>query len=309
MNDLWNALTRRLAYGLSLPERVVRALAAALGGTTRTLTDALFPEALRGTTFYRIVLGDVQRFVIEKIGEVKGQYGSDAPQPDLAAVERKIAGQTVDALGLLAFHVSPLWVFAIAADATAAGRVYLLRLVESLKQQGLLAPDAHPSGIEELLVQLGQAASASTELLDQPPVSPEEAARAARELLDRYRSAFGSVTGLLPRLDTLWAQMKALADREGISIERLGGLMSVDVLASGRRAGEAVFAIGTAASGLLAETLLSGYGRTLDAIRQEGLLSFAAARLDPYFAAARKHLDGTSPTWTQKAIGWLFGTS
>lgn len=306
MASLFDTLATRLGYVLSLPERTIRSLAAGVGGTTKLLTDSLFPETLRGSAFYRVVLGDVQRFVIEKIGNVDGQYAPAAGEDQVAAtVQQKLAGQAVDAVGLFAFHLSPLWVFAIASDVSAGGRVYLQRLVESLKKEGVLDPASEPTSVQNLLEQIQAAAATSTRVLDQPPVSQQEAIDAAHDLFARYRNAFSGMTNVLPRIDSLWDQMKSVADRERISVEQLSGLMSLDVVHGGARVADAVFAIGQTTGQVLGEALLSGYGNTLTTIRDEGMLTFVQARLEPFFSAAAKQFHADTLTWTQKALGWL----
>ena len=71
MSQFFQSALRNFGYLLSLPERTVRSLAAVAGGTTTLLTDALFPDALRGTTLYRIFVGDAQRFIISKVAQVQ----------------------------------------------------------------------------------------------------------------------------------------------------------------------------------------------------------------------------------------------
>ncbi len=63
--ELW----RTLKYTLSLPERTLRSVSAAVGGVSRFLTDSLLPTSLRGTTFYQVFLGNTQRFLAESIGK------------------------------------------------------------------------------------------------------------------------------------------------------------------------------------------------------------------------------------------------
>ena len=64
-----------LKYTVSLPERTVRALAAGVGGVSKVFTDLALPEALRDTTTYRVLLGNMQRLVVERVGFVVHQVG------------------------------------------------------------------------------------------------------------------------------------------------------------------------------------------------------------------------------------------
>lgn len=77
MSQFFQSALRSFGYLLSLPERTLRSMAAVAGGTTSLLTEALFPEALRGTTLYKVFVGDTQRFIITKVAQVQREsyYG------------------------------------------------------------------------------------------------------------------------------------------------------------------------------------------------------------------------------------------
>ena len=61
------------------------------------------------------------RFLIEQVGEVKNAY----PQEQALAgdfLKRRTVGNAVEALGVVAFRASPVWVLAALADVCGAGR-------------------------------------------------------------------------------------------------------------------------------------------------------------------------------------------
>jgi len=103
MSGLFDSAYKSLGYLVSLPERTIRSLAAVAGGTTSLLTETLFPDVLRGTTLYKIFLGDTQRFVIERVAQVQREAGDTAGGGGAAApedfVQRKIAGTALEAAG------------------------------------------------------------------------------------------------------------------------------------------------------------------------------------------------------------------
>ena len=162
----------------SLPERTIRSLAAMTGGTASLLTDTLFPDALRGTTIYRVLVGDMQRFIVEKVAQVdpsgcKAGEGPVVPDgADAQFVVRKVAGTALESAGLFAMHVSPLWVFAIASDAAAGGSVFLNRLVAQLKANGVIEPEANVAGLADLLDAVQHGAGKSVSAFDTPPMYP-----------------------------------------------------------------------------------------------------------------------------------------
>ena len=303
--DFLDAVRQQLGYMLSLPERTIRSLAAVAGGTTTLLTETLFPEALRDTTLYKVFLGDAQKFVVEQVAQVQRETGSaavtDAPPPDF--VQKKLIGGALETAGLFAMHLSPLWVFAIASDAAAGSSMFLNRLVDQLKRNGVLPKHTEITGLTDLLVAIQQASHTSAAAVDTPPLSREELARLADDMISSYRQMFSKATNLIPRLDTLWKQMEDLARRENISFERLTGMLTIDVADWAKRGVGTVWAVGQTGTDLIGERILSSYARTLEQITAEGASSFLANRLKPFVEAATAHFDPKKPTWTERFLG------
>lgn len=299
-----------LGYLLSLPERTLRSLAALTGGTTSLLTETLFPDALRGTTMYKIFLGDTQRFLVEQIAQVQREAGQasaagpDGTQPD-DFMQRKMVGSALEAAGLLAMHLSPLWVFAIAADAAAGSNEFLQRLVVQLKRNNVLPPDAEITGLQDLLSAIQETSRRSAAAVDSPPLSREEIATLAEEMTDRYGRLFSSVGNLLPRFENLWKQMETLARRENISMERLGGILTVDMADWGRKGLGTVLAAGQTGADLFGERILAGYERTLDQVAQEGVAGYLSRHMRPFLQAAMDAFSPTRQTWIESWLGKL----
>jgi hypothetical protein len=310
MSSFFDSAYKGLGYLLSLPERTVRSLAAVAGGTTSFLTETLFPDALRGTILYKAVVGDTQRFVIEKVAQVQregaatnagGEAGAtDAPPEDF--VQRKIAGTALEAAGLLAMHLSPLWVLAIAGDAAAGSGEFLQRLVVQLKRNNVLAPDAQVNGLQELLTSISDTSRRSAAAVNTPPLSREEVSKLATEMTENYKRMFASVTNLLPRFDTLWKRMELLASRENISLERLGGILTVDVAQWGRKGLGAVVAVGQTSVDLVGEKILASYDRTLDAVSKEGATGYLGKHMKPFVQAAAGHFSPARKTWIESLM-------
>lgn len=309
MSRFLDAAYQRLGYLFSLPERTLRSLAAVAGGTTSLLTETLFPEALRGTTLYRVFVGDMQRFVVEKVALV--QKESAGPGEAAAAgaspedfVQRKMVGGALEAAGLLAMHFSPLWVLAIAGDAAAGSSEFLQRLVTHLKRNSVIAPDAEITGLHDLLAAIQDASRRSAAAVDTPPLSSEELSKLATDMTASYRRMFEKATDLVPRFRTVWDRMEALAGREKISLERVGGILTVDVAAWGRKGIGTVLAVGQTGADLFGEKILSSYDRTLDAIGAEGVTAYLGRQLKPFLQAAADHFSPTRSTWTESTFGF-----
>jgi hypothetical protein len=309
MSSYLDVLRERLGYALSLPERTIRSLAAVAGGTTSLLTETLFPESLRGTTLYRIFVGDAQRFIIEKVAEVEqvDRAESGAAADDPRFIHKKMVGGALEAAGLFAMHISPLWVFAVAGDAAAGTQVFLNRLVNQLKSNGVLPLDARIDGLEDLLVAAQEASRTSAAAIDTPPLSRAELSGLAHQMTASYRDMFAKAVDLVPRLDHLWARIEEIAAREKVAPERVVGVITVSVADWGKKGIGSVVALGQTGSALLGEKILDSYSQTLDRISAEGLGAYVTRHMRPFLTAAAGHFDPERKTWTESITGSLFG--
>ncbi len=305
MAGFLDEIRERLGYLVSLPERTLRSLAAVAGGTTSLLTDTLFPEVLRGTTMYRIFIGDAQKFIIEKIAEVQAQQDADKGDPgasDPAYLQKKMIGGALETAGLLAMHFSPLWVFAVAGDAAAGTGAFLDRLVKHLKRNGVIAEETQVKGLTDVLEAMQAASQRSASAIDTPPLSREEINKLAEEMTSTYQNMFSSVTNLVPRLDDLWSRMERVASRENVSLERIGGILTVDVASWGKKGFGAAMAVGQTGAGLFGEKVLDSYGKTLNAVSEQGVTNYLNTRMKPFLQAAAAHFDPDRKTWTEALL-------
>ncbi len=309
MSRFLDIVREQLSYALSLPERSIRSLAAVAGGTTSLLTDTLFPEVLRGTTLYKVFVGDAQQFVIQKVAQVQqeGQARAEDSEADSSYVQKKMIGGALETAGLFAMHFSPLWVFAIAGDAAAGTSVFLSRLVEQLKRNGVVADDAEIKALDDLLAATQEASRRSAAAIDTPPLSREDLSKLASEMRTSYGEMFSKTTDLLPRLETIWQRMEKLASRENVSLERLGGILTVDVASWGKKGIGSALAVGQTGTALFGEKILDSYARTLDAVGEEGVAGYVSHRMAPFLQAATAHFDPAQKTWTESLANRLLG--
>ena len=128
---------RFAGYILSLPERVLRSAAALGAGLVRELGKLVLPHGIRRTRLYRSLVDDTLRFLIENVGDVQDAYPPKGALADNFAM-RRLAGNGIEAIGLLTFRASPVWVLAALADLSGAGRQLVHEIGAALKEQGLL---------------------------------------------------------------------------------------------------------------------------------------------------------------------------
>ena len=300
--SFFEATRQHLLFALSLPERTIRSLAALAGGTTTLLSETLFPVSFRGTTTYRVTIGLMQQFIVERVAGMKSEIREDQAQLSDDYVQRKMAGTALEAAGLLTMGSSPLWVLAILGDAAGGSKVFLNRLVKSLKENGFIAEETEATELIDVLEAVQEASSKSATTIDMPPLSREELSQLADEMKASYSRVFRSTTNLMPRLDAIWKNMERLALRENISIERLGGIMTVDAVSWSKKGARMALATGKTGAELFDEKILDSYRTTLAAASEQGIDQYMSDHMRPFMQSARGHFDPARKTWTETKL-------
>jgi hypothetical protein len=302
LKDAFNAF----GYTLSLPERFTRSAVAALGGASKALTDTLIPEPLRNTNTYTSIVGNAQRFLIEKVAEVQGVYAQSKQTLPQDFVQRSVAGNIISTAGVLSIHLSPLWVFALASDVADGSKEYLGRLVKELKESKVLDENTDVKNVDELLDAVASAGKHSAQVFDLPPVNTEQITKLREQITSGYARVFQGATNLLPRMDDLWKKMEGLAMRDNVAMESVVGLMTVDLGRTAGRTVDAAFAVGNVTADLISEKILQSYGETIDRMQRQGVVSCMEEAAKPYLQAISGHLSTDKQSWTEWALGKLW---
>jgi len=301
-NSLFETSRQRLMYILSLPERTIRSLAALAGGTTTLLAETLFPISFRGTTTYRVTIGLMQQFILERVAGMKSEISEDQAKLSDDYVQRKMAGTALEAAGLLTMGASPLWVLAILGDAAGGSKIFLNRLVKYLKENDVIPEETQATELIDVLEAVQEASSKSATTIDTPPLSREELSKLADEMKASYGRVFKSTTNLMPRLDAIWKNMEGLALRENISMERLGGIMTVDAVSWSKKGMGIALATHRTGAELFDEKILDSYRKTLAAAAEQGIDKYMSDHMRPFMQSARAHFDPAQKTWTEKKL-------
>jgi hypothetical protein len=291
-------------YLLSLPERSIRALAALVGGTSIFLAETLLPDSLRGTTIYKLIIGDTQRFLIERVAqmELEGQSFVLSHEIPKNYVQRKAAGTVLEAAGLLAFHFSPLWVFAIAGDASSGSKVFLERLTKHLKEKGIVPEEAVVHDLVDLVEATQTASRITVKAVDTPPLSRKELAALVDDLKVAYGEVFLQVPELAGHFNRLWKQMEEISELENISISELSGVMAIQVASMGRKGVGAILAMGKTSSELFGERILQNYRETLDLISKRGIKAYLQQYMAPFMERSIQHFERSRESWTEQKM-------
>ena len=280
-------MRRVTQYLVSVPERLVRTVAAALGGTIHETAELVLPRLVRKSRFYEATAKNLLRITVELVGGV--ERAPEAVAGEVEASPRKLAvrkagGNVVELGSILAFGFSPLWLLAAAADVSRGTRVYLDALVGELKAAGVLAEQAEFASVDDLLAVLEGASGTTARLIDIPPLEVEGL---KRSLADLRNDAKGLPTP--PELAAVYQGLVAEADREQRSLLEVSLGMGIAFFNSARKVGR--------------QHVLDPYSEDLKPVRDEGFATYARRVGKPYAQAVTRHFDPSRQTLTERGLG------
>ena len=269
-------------YVVSLPERLVRSTAASGGGLLLEATDHILPPPVRDAKIYQCLIARPLRITVEAVGGVSGRF----PMQEMSGqelIQRKVAGNFVEAFSVFTVGFSPLWFLAVASDATGGTRIYLDAFVKELKKAKVLPDGTDISSVDDLLAVLDRTVGQAADTIDIPPTAISD----MRDSVDLLREN----AGLIPspqRLAELFSQLNAAAREQRRSPLVVSTLVAAGALQAGLKLGSA--------------HILSFYSESLDAIRTEGVSQYLGRISQPYVDAATGHLRRGRSTHTHRVI-------
>lgn len=292
-------------YLLSLPERVVRSVLGLSAGLVREASEIALPDRLRRTQLYQNLVDTTLRILIEQVGGVEGVYEKEgAVTGDLLV--RRTAGNVIEALGIVAFRASPVWVLAALADVCGAGRQMIPEIATALKAQGLLDKDTEFISVDQMLDGLERTSGRLAATINAPPL---DVAALRQEWGEIRESAAGLKPDRLPSpeaLTTVWQQLRDEAARQERSVFETSSMMAMAAvrgLPDGVRWLSASARVGASRTGqVMAAALLDHYRTTLGEIRDVGYAAYASRQLGPYVRAAVGHFSPSRRTWTERLL-------
>lgn len=272
-------------YITSLPERLVRAAAAAGGGLVYETAEVVLPLWLRRSYLYQATVARLLRIAIELIGGVS-EVAPAGALPARALLVRKTVGNAIELASFLAVGWSPLWLLAAAADLTGGTRMYLRALVAELRGAGVLPAESTIVSVEELLTTLEQSSGLLADTIDVPPLNVREM-RASWQALARHVSELPDAESLA----ALFGNLEQVAAREGQSLAALSGLIAVGAVRAGLQLGTTY--------------VFEYYRQALGSIATEGLLTYLGRVSRPYRVRIVRHFDPHSETYTERLLRHL----
>ena len=284
-------MLRPARFLLSLPERALRAFAAAGGGAVHETAQLVLPRLVRKSRLYEATAKNLLRITVELVGGVERPteaVASEYEQSPRKLAIRKAGGNVVELGSIFAFGFSPLWLLAAAADVTHGTRVYLDALVSELKSAGVLAKDLELASVDDLLAALEGASGTTARLIDIPPLEVESLKQSLADLRDDAR---GLPTP--PELAAVYQGLVAEADREKQSLLEVSVGMGIAFFNSARKVGR--------------QHVLDPYTDDLRPVRDEGFATYAWRVAKPYGLAVGRHFDPGQPSLTERGLERLGG--
>ena len=273
-----------IRYAVSLPERILRAASATLGGLVHESVAVVFPRFVRRSRLYEATAKNALRIAVEAVGGV-----APAEPPEVSAADitkRKAAGNVVELGSIAAFGFSPLWLLAAASDVVHGSRVYLATLVAELKRAGVLAEEREIGTVDELLETLENASGRTAGLIDIPPLELAE----LRSTLGEFREDAAGLPGP-DELASLYRGLREEAARERGSLLEVSVGMGMAFLLSAKTVTNTHLAV--------------PYREDWAPLRTEGFAAYARRVGAPYARAVAGHFDPGRPSWTERLLGKL----
>jgi hypothetical protein len=292
-------------YILSLPERLVRSLAALSGGLVREIGAVALPASVRRTTLYKTMVDVTLRFLIEEVGQVDGIYPSET---QLAGnfVLKRTASHGIELLGILAFHASPVWVLAALADATGAGHKLIEEISQALKEEGLLEENTRFETMDQVLNGLERTTSHLAQTLNMPPVDVASLRREWQTLSKELQKIPPKNVPAIGRIEQVWTQLREAAKTQNRPIFVVSSLMAVSTVSHvpanllwlSRAARSAARRTGK----VLGSTLLDHYTETLEEMSRTGFVEYWTREFRPYLRAAAEHFAPARESLTERLL-------
>ena len=292
-------------YLLSLPERLLRSSLGLGAGVAREVGEVALPDAVRRTRLYQNLVDTTLRFFIEQVGGVEGAYPSDEPLPD-DFLTRRTAGNVIEALGVVAFRASPVWVLAALADVCGMGRQLIPEIADALKAQGLLEQDTQFTSVDQMLDGLERTSSRLAGTINTPPLDVATLRKEWQEIRNEARALQPHSLPSPEAVTSVWRQLRDEAERQQRSVFETSSMMAmsaIKALPEGARWLSASALVGASRTGrIMADALLDHYRTTLDDIRDVGYATFAARQLGPYVRAAVSQFSPERVTLTERFL-------
>ena len=290
-----------LAWMLSLPERVVRALVGVLGGIAGNVVYIL-PRPLRETRFFKTAVERQLRMMTDVVG--KAEIYKDAEEELDAHTTLRIGiGGAIDNMIILGLHASPIWILLAASDICESAKGFTRELGDELKQAGFMQEGSRLDSVDDVLEGLEKLSKRLAGTFDKPPLSLEDMKETVTGLKSELEEVKDTVIEETAQIDELAANIQELAERSRHGILEVASAVAIDTLEkSGKLVGGTVFGAWSAMR-ILGEKLWSDvamdYLSSLKRINRLGLYGTLRRSLKPHSRSIRRLFAYDFLSWTE----------
>jgi hypothetical protein len=299
---------RGVRYAASLPERVVRSAAAIAAGAVREVAAVALPIGFRRGRLYRSLVDVTLQFLIEDVGGVQGTQTSEQKLGENFLL-RRAAGNGIELMGVVAFRASPVWVLAALADVAGFGRQLIPEIAESLKKEGLLAPDESFATMDQLLSGLERSSGQLAETVNTPPLDVAGLRAEWRKFVAEARQLPAPQLPSASTVTRLWHDLRATAEREQRTVFEVSSLLAVAAVSElperARVLSKSVGLVLRHGGAAVSNALLEHYRESLLELRKLGFLRYGIQQLTPYTRAAIGAFQPSRETVTGKLLDRL----
>ena len=284
---------------------MIRSALALSAGLLREVGEVVVPRTVRRGQLYKSLVDTTLRYVIEQVGGVKGVYATEVPQTQDFLARRGV-GHAIEILGIAAFRISPVWVFAALADLSGLGRRLIPEIAEALKAEGLLEKEGQFESVDQVLDGMEKTSSRLAQTLNVPPLDVAGLRREWTEIRLQARELKPADLPSVKDISSRWEALKYEAARQGRSIFATSSVMAVSAvraLPDRARWLSSSTRVGAARTGkLLFATILDDYSRTLAELGEVGYVTYAKRQLSPYLRACVDRFSRHQRSMTERTI-------
>jgi hypothetical protein len=298
-------------YVWSVPERLLRAISALAGGALRETGEVVLPNRVRRTRLYQSLIDSTLRFMIEQVGRVEGAYSDDQGELPKDFLLRRTAGNALEIAGIVAFRASPVWVLAVLADISGAGRELISEIADALKKDGLLEPGRNFDNVDQLLDGFERTAGQLAETVNTPPL---DVASLREEWAKLRAEAHRIPLTNLPSPVSLWNEWRELKQEsaaQGRSISEFSSAMAISAVrklpTNARWLSRAIGTSARRSGDVFGRGLLEHYRSTLAEIRETGYVRYWIREFKPYLSGALQQFSPQQPSTTERFLEWRHG--
>ena len=300
-----NQVYQFMMYGISLPERALRATSAMVGGAIRESASLVVPQAFRDSRSYRMFVSQMLDFVSTDVGGVTNA-SSDASTQVEGFVAKKAVSNFVELAGMATLHVSPLLILAVVSDLAHGSKTFLGELSVELKKQGIIDERSTIDSTADLLAAISKTSGDTASVFDLPPLNVE----GLKETIQKTRDSLNSIdpTQMIPQseITRVWEDMKRMADRQNVDLFQLSSAMTLYTLNGVGATVQGALTTVRISGQMLDRHIISHYSAALSEISSKGIYPMLATASKPYLDAVWYNFTSNRPTVTEDLVTGRF---